>query len=323
MNQKQIKNTSSPSGTGRKIWKSFRSRLRMLAVVTICLLISLSVCLGGPACSTDKSAGSTKQKKFVAFSTDAEAYFIPRDFENFQGEFTRQIMEVCRESNIPFTWLIVADSEHKEVSTFGKKLFPFRQDADEFSLHAHFKWFIMDSDDDFTSFMIVDRRLKWLKEAKAEIEKAGLPQPRSFRYGGGDSQEKHYCIEDLIYLHDELGIRNYLFNPDRLPGVIGISRHEQKGNGVWIIDGDRELTLLDTCIYLDEDINSIITAIDQRLASADYAIIGSHDYREVVPEHLQESIEYLNAAFDTEYVTIDRIGELVRSGKIGNLSWTK
>ena len=50
-------------------------------------------------------------------------------------------------------------------------------------------------------------------------------------------------------------------------------------NNVCIIDGGRELTLLSTCIYLDEDEKAIISAINQRLKSADYAIIGSqaHD----------------------------------------------
>jgi hypothetical protein len=100
--------------------------------------------------------------------------------------------------------------------------------------------------------------------------------------------------------------------------VIGITRHEHKGNNVWTIDGGRELTLLSTCIYLDEEKEAILTAINHRLQSADYAIIGSHDYREVVPVHMTTAIEYLNANYDVEYVTIDRIGELVRKGIIRN-----
>ena len=119
-------------------------------------------------------------------------------------------------------------------------------------------------------------------------------------------------------LSDEFGIRNYLFSPDRLPGVIGITRHEHKGNNVWIIDGEREITLLSTCVLLDEDKARIVTAIDQRLKSADYAIISNHDYREVVPEHMNMAIEYLNANYNIEYVTIDRIGEMVRNGEIRN-----
>ena len=63
---------------------------------------------------------------------------------------------------------------------------------------------------------------------------------------------------------------------------------------------------------------AILTAINHRLQSADYAIIGSHDYREVVPVHMTTAIEYLNANYDVEYVTIDRIVELVRKGEIRN-----
>ena len=275
-----------------------------VALVALCTHLSLS--------------GQHNNKKYIAFSSDTEAYFTPRDFENFQGEFTPQIIEVCRKYNVPFTWLIVVDKEHIEIRTFAKKIFPVRKDMDEFSLHVHFKWFIMDSPDDFESFKIVERRMKWFEDAKAEIEKAELPMPLSFRYGGGDSNDRFYRIEDLIFLSDEFGIRNYLFSPDRLPGVIGITRHEHKGNNVWIIDGGREITLLSTCVLLDEDKQSIITAIDQRLTSADYAIISSHDYREVVPGHMNMTIEYLNANYNIEYVTISRIGEMVRNGEIRN-----
>ena len=282
-----------------------------VALVTCCTLFSF-------AGLENDGSDSIKPKKYIAFSSDTEAYFTPRDFESFQGEFTPQIVEVCREFNVPYTWLIVVDKEHIEVRTFAQKIFPVRKDIDEFSLHVHFKWFIMDSPDDFESFKIVERRMKWFKDAKAEIEKAGLPMPLSFRYGGGDSNDRFYCIEDLIFLSDEFGIRNYLFSPDRLPGVIGITRHEHKGNNVWIIDGGREITLLSTCVLLDEDKESIITAIDQRLLSADYAIISNHDYREVVPGHMNMAIEYLNAHYDIEYVTISRIGEMVRNGEIRN-----
>ena len=290
-----------------------------VALVTCCTHLSLSGQhnFESTAASTREN-DSIKPKKYIAFSSDTEAYFTPRDFENFQGEFTPQIVEVCRKFNVPFTWLIVVDKEHIEVRTFAQKIFPVRKDIDEFSLHVHFKWFIMDSPDDFESFKIVERRMKWFKDAKAEIEKAGLPMPLSFRYGGGDSNDRYYCIEDLIFLNDEFGVRNYLFSPDRLPGVIGITRHEHQGNNVWIIDGGREITLLSTCVLLDEDKQSIITAIDQRLLSADYAIISNHDYREVVPGHMNMAIEYLNANYNIEYVTISRIGEMVRNGEIRN-----
>lgn len=269
-------------------------------------------------CGCVQSRQGSKNIKYIACSADTEAYFMPRDFEHFQGEFTSQIVEVCSEFNIPFTWLIVVDQEHTEIATLAEQVYPLRKGIDEFSLHAHFKWFIMDSPDDFESFKMVDRRMNWLMEARAKIENAGLPMPKSFRYGGGDSNDTLYYIEDLIYLHDELGVKNYLFNPDRLPGVIGIGKVQHKGNNVWTIDGGREITLLSTCVYLDEELDSIITALDQSLEKKDYAIIGSHDYREVVPKHLKQSIEYLNANYKVKYVTINAIGEMVRKGKIRN-----
>ena len=288
---------------------------RFLTIVLAICYTQLSVfgCPSGEEENTVK-----KPKKYIAFSTDTEAYFMPRDFEHFQGEFTGQIIEVCDKLDVPFTWLIVVDKKHTEIHDMAKKVYPGRRDIDEFSLHVHFKWFIMDEADDFESFKIVERRMDWLRDAKAELEKAGMPMPLSYRYGGGDSNDSLYYMEDLIFLSDEFGIRNFLFSPTRLKNVIGFTRHEHKGNNVWTIDGGRELTLLSTCIYLDEDEDAILTAINHRLQSADYAIIGSHDYREVVPVHMTTAIEYLNANYDVEYVTIDRIGELVRKGIIRN-----
>jgi hypothetical protein len=176
----------------------------------------------------------------------------------------------------------------------------------------------MDDADDFKSFKIVERRMDWLRVAKAEMVKTGMPMPLTYRYGGGDSTDSLYYMEDLLFLCDEFEIRNFLFSPTRLKKVIGIHRCEHIGNNVWVIDGGREITLLSTCIYLDEDEEAILSAINQRLRSADYAIFGSHDYREVVPVHMTGVIEYLNDYYDVEYVTIDRIGELVRNGKISN-----
>ncbi len=284
-----------------------------LALAACCIHLSILGCPAG-----DEESSRTKPKKYVAFSTDAEAYFMPRDFEHFQGEFTWQITAVCDKFDLPFTWLIVVDKEHTEIRDISAKIFPDRKEVDEFSLHVHYKWFIMDDPDDFKSFKIVERRINWLREARAEIEKTGMPMPLSYRYGGGDSNDSLYYIEDLIFLSDEFGIRNFLFSPTRLKNVIGISRIEHKGNNVWTIDDGRELTLLSTCIYLDETEEAILTAIGQRLQSADYAVIGSHDYREVVPVHMSRTIEYLNANYNVEYVTIDRIGELVRNGEICN-----
>jgi len=284
-----------------------------ITIATLWAHLSLFGCIAGNEEGTD-----AKPKKYVAFSTDTEAYFMPRDFEHFQGEFTGEIIEVCDKFDVPFTWLIVVDKEHTEIHDISAKVFPDRRDIDEFSLHVHYKWFIMDDADDFKSFKIVERRMDWLRDAKVEIEKAGMPMPVSYRYGGGDSNDSLYYMEDLIFLSDEFGIRNFLFSPTRLKNVIGITRHEHKGNNVWTIDGGRDLTLLSTCVYLDEADKVVISALDKRLKSADYAIIGSHDYREVVPVHMSTVIEYLNVNYEVEYVTIDRIGELVRKGVIRN-----
>jgi len=286
-----------------------------LAIALAACYTQLSV-FGYP--SGDEENTVKKPKKYVAFSTDTEAYFMPRDFEHFQGEFTGQIIEVCEKFDIPFTWLIVVDKEHTEIKVMAEKVYPDRRDIDEFSLHVHYKWFIMDEADDFKSFKIVERRMDWLREAKSEIEKTGMPMPLTYRYGGGDSNDSLYYREDLIFLCDEFGIRNFLFSPTRLKNVIGIARHEHQRNNVWIIDGGRELTLLSTCVYLDEAEKVVISALDKQLKSADYAIIGSHDYREVVPVYMTRAIEYLNDNYNVEYVTINRIGELVRKGVIRN-----
>ena len=288
--------------------------IRTLLTITLALCMQLSV-FGR---SSDGEGRNTNPKKYIAFSSDTEAYFMPRDFEHFQGEFTGQIIEVCDIYDVPFTWLIVVDKEHNEIRDISAKVFADRRNIDEFSLHVHYKWFIMDDPDDFKSFKIIERRMNWLREAKAEIENAGMPMPLSYRYGGGDSNDSLYYREDIIFLCDEFGIRNFLFSPTRLKNVIGIARHEHQRNNVWIIDGGRELTLLSTCVYLDEAEKVVISALDKRLKSADYAIIGSHDYREMVPVHMTRSIEYLNANYNVEYVTIDRIGELVRKGVIRN-----
>lgn len=284
-----------------------------LALSLSCTYLSLS---GSPA--GQEEGTNTKPEKYVAFSTDKEAYFMPRGFEHFQGVYSKQIISVCDQYNVPFTWLVVVDKDHIEVDRVATDIFSKRRHIDEFSLHSHFKWFIMDDADDFKSFKIKERRLQWLADAKTAIDKAGLPLPKSFRYGGGDSQDSIYYIQDLITLVDEFGVRNFLFSPERLQGVIGINQYEHKGNNVWMIEGGREITLLSTCVYLDEDEKTIISSIKKRLDSANYAIIGSHDYRQDVPGHMSMAIDYLNARYDIKYVTIDQIGELVRHGKIRN-----
>lgn len=269
-----------------------------------------------PAPEAASAAG--KPKKLVAFAVDAEAFFTPRDFKAFEGEFTLDIVEICRTHNIPCTWLIVVDQEHREAARVAKEVFPGRKGIDEFSIHGHFMWFIMDRKGDFESYRKIDRRLAWLRGGRKAIEDAGLPMPRTFRYGGGDSGERRYYVEDLIFLVDELGVRNFMFTPDRLPDVIGITRHEHKGNNVWTIDGGREITLIRDCVYLDRPEDEVIKAIDQRLAKADYAVIGCHDYVKCVPSNMERTLAHLNANYDATCVTLDQIGEKVRAGTLRN-----
>ncbi len=70
-----------------------------IALVTCYTQLSVFGCPSGEEENTVK-----KPKKYIAFSTDMEAYFMPRDFEHFQGEFTGQIIEVCDKLDVPFTW---------------------------------------------------------------------------------------------------------------------------------------------------------------------------------------------------------------------------
>lgn len=287
--------------------------------LVILFLIFISTLIFGKLRVIDNDL-QVKPKKYVAFSADTEAYFTPRDFEQFQGEFTQNIIDVCEKYDVPFTWLIIVDKEHIEIKSMAEKHFPNRKKTDEFSLHSHFKWFIMDYPDDFTSFKIVDRRIEWLKNAKEEIVNAGLPMPRTFRYGGGDSQDKYYCIEDIEFLIDEFGIRNFLFSADRLREVKGIKTVNHLNNNIWDINGGRQVTLLSTCVYLDQEETIVKQSIEECLNSSDYAIIGCHDYRENVPVNLEKAIKYINNKFDVEYVTIDQIGELVRKGIVKNIN---
>lgn len=59
------------------------------AIVICCAHLSILGCPDG-----EKEGNDTKPKKYIAFSTDTEAYFMPRNFEIFQGEFTGHIVEV-------------------------------------------------------------------------------------------------------------------------------------------------------------------------------------------------------------------------------------
>lgn len=294
----------------------FENKIRLLSGLFFIIMFSL-VCFSGRSYAGNKE-DAKKTVKYVAFSADTEAYFTPRDFGQFQGEYTDDIIKVCEEFNVPFTWLIIVDKDHIEVNTMAEKHYPSRKHIDEFSLHTHFKWFIMDDPNDFESFKVLERRLQWLNDAKKAIVNAGLPMPVSFRYGGGDSQDRFYHIEDLKFLVDELGVKNFLFSADRLHDVVGIHDFKHLQNNVWKIDGGRVLTLLSTTVFLDADEQKVISSINERLQDADYAILGCHDYRENVPANLRSAIIALNKNYDVRYVTIEKLGELIRNGTIKN-----
>ena len=301
-------------------------RARALCILSVMVL--LSVCGNSAPGEVSQECGEKMSTivddhkpgtKYVAFQADTEAAFTPRDFPDFQGVFTPDIIKVCEKYDVPYTWLIIVDEDHTEVKYIADEVYPARKDIDEFSLHVHFKWFIMKRKYEHKTFKIPAERIAWLTEAKEHIDKPGLPRPRTFRYGGGDSQAKYYHIQDLIFLVDELGVRNFMFGADRLPGVVDIKEHKHKGNNVWTIDGDREITLLSTTVYLDRDTDKVIEAIDKRLENADYSIIGCHDYRKIVPGNMEAAIKHIRKNFPTvKFVTSDEIGELVRAGKIRN-----
>ncbi len=288
------------------------------SILEISLFIFISTYVFGGDNVENKAVSSYKPVKYVAFSADTEAYFTPVNFEQFQGEYTSEIIKVCELHDIPFTWLIIVDKHHVETRAMAEKHYPLRKHIDEFSLHAHFKWFIMSHSDDFESFKMPENRIQWLTDAKNAIKHAGLPKPRTFRYGGGDSQANFYHIEDIKFLIDKLGIRNFLFSEENLQNVIGIGSVTHLHNNVWEIDGKRKVTLLSTCVYLDVDEEVVIRKIYERLDSADYAVIGCHDYRKNVPVNMHKAIEAINEKYSVRYVTIDQLGKLIRKGKVKN-----
>jgi hypothetical protein len=271
-----------------------------------------------PHSANPAPAVTSKPRKFVAFSADTEAFFMPRDFKDFQGEFTRDIADVCAKNNIPFTWLIVIDKEHVETRRVAAEVFPARKGIDEFSIHGHFKWYIMDTPRDFASFKKLDRRLAWLAGGKKAAADAGLPRPRTFRYGGADSSDKQYYVEDFIFLIDELGVRNFMCTPERLQGVIGLTQCEEKGNGLYTLNGGRSVTLIRDCVYLDRPEAEVLKTVDEHLAKYDYAVIGCHDYFQCVPANLAATIAHLNAQYDVTYLTIDQLGDRIRAGTLKN-----
>lgn len=258
-------------------------------------------------------------QKYVAFQADTEAAFTSEDFGDFQGVFTPDIVQVCEKHGVPYTWLIIVDKDGTEADYIAREIYPHRKNVDEFSIHVHFKWFVMERRFEHETFRIPEKRLAFLREARKVRDELGLPHPRTFRYGGGDSQDRYYHIQDFVFLVDELGVRNFMMSADRLPDIVDITDHRHLENNVWAIDGGRELTLLSTTVYLDLDTDKVVTAVDDRLTNADYAVIGCHDYRAIVPPNMDVAIGHIREKFpNVRFVTSDEIGDLVRAGKIEN-----
>lgn len=266
-------------------------------------------------------------KKYVAFTADTEAYFCPPSFEGWQGVYTQDMVDICEAEGVPFTWLIIIDrenerGEYREIDAMAKVVYPRRKGIDEFSIHTHFEWFVLDEEGENAevrkAYRDVERRLKFLEGAKKRRDKVGLPNPVTVRYGGSISRNEYYLIEDFKYLYDELGVRNWCFGKD--PSTIrGITECEEIGNGVWRIDGGREITIIRSRGGWMQDARADMLAdIDSNMEKLDYLIVGCHDYVKAVPDNLQAAIEHIRGKYDVEFVTIGRIGELIRAGEVDN-----
>ncbi len=260
--------------------------------------------------------------KYVAFTADTEAYFCPPSFESWQGVFTMDIVRVCQEKGVPFTWLVICDRERdprefREIDAMMKTVWPARKDVDEFGIHVHLKWFINDSPDDDESFKLPERRLAFMKAALARRGELGMAAPASFRYGGGDMQAKFYRVEDLELLHSS-GVRNFLF-PHELSDFQGLEDIEHCGNGVW-----RARDMTDITVFrgprssMELDTSEMIARMDAGLAESDYITVSCHDYTAAVPGNLAAAVDHLRDACECEIVTVSRIGELIRSGEVNN-----
>jgi len=274
-------------------------------------------------------------KKYIALTADTEAYFCPPEFEGWQGVFTTDIVRACEETGVPFTWLVICDRESRggqprefrEIDAVAKTLLGARGtrgEVDEFGLHVHFRYFINDTPDDDESWRDASRRVAFVKAARLRREQMGIPAPVSFRYGGGDMQARLYLAEEFELMH-AWGVRNWLlpggagghelaefqgFSPDEI---------EHAGNNVWSVRGMEGVTVFRGArSSMELETAEMIRRIDDGLERSDYVVVSCHDYTAAVPANLAAAVGHARERYDCEFVTVGRIGELIRAGELRN-----
>jgi hypothetical protein len=272
-----------------------------------------------------KKPPSPPAKKYIAFTCDTEAYFCPPSFESWQGVFTMDMVRACEKENIPFTWLVICDRERdprefREIDAMMKTVWPLRKGIDDFGIHTHFNYFINDIPGDEV-WKIPERRIAFLKAALARRQEVKMPAPVSFRYGGGDMRVGFYLIEDIRLLHSA-GVRNYLLPlAHDLSDIKGLEESQMKhrGNNVWQVEDMEDITLFrGPRSSLERPTNQLLQQIDDGLTKADYITVTCHDYTAIVSSNISAAVRHARSKYDCEFVTIARIGELIRAGKIKN-----
>lgn len=262
-------------------------------------------------------------KKYMALTADTEAYFCPPAFEHWQGVFTMEMVRACEELGVPFTWLVICDRERyprefREIDAVSKTVMPVRGE-DEFGIHVHLRYFINDTPEDDESWREPARRLAFMRAARERREEKGLPAPVSFRYGGGDMQAKFYLADDFEFLH-AYGVRNWLF-PHELTDVQGLEPEdvEHCGNNVWRVSGMEGVTLYrGPRSSMEMETAEMLRRIDDGLERSDYITVSCHDYTAAVPANISAAVRHARDRYDCEFVTVGRIGELIRSGDVRN-----
>jgi len=296
------------------------SDIMQTAAVGLCAAVFLTGCRRSEE-ETIVQEPEASVRKYVAFCCDLESpYTEAVGFGPSKGIFSRDMLKVLANyPGVPYTWMILRDKDALVINYYAKEIHPVRKDIDEPALHVHYKWYIQDRPTDMTSWKIEARRKAWVRGALEQYKRLELPLPRTFRPGGGDSQENLWYLSDFEVLYDEVGIRNYLMGPRVFTAIEGSTGHQALGKGMWRIDGGRTLTVLRTSVSLEREENQMYEALDERLSAASYALITCHDYNPVVPGNLEKMILYIRKTHPgVKFVTISTIADLIRDGKIAN-----
>jgi len=303
----------------------FRKATSFLPLVLLLTLAFINTIRTPLTAGELKKTTSPQAKKYIAFTSDTEAYFCPPSFTSWQGIFTMDIVRVCEKENIPFTWLVICDRERKprefrEIDAMMKTVWPLRKGIDDFGIHTHFNYFINDKPGDDV-WKIPARRIEFLHAALAHRKEVKMPAPVSFRYGGGDMREKFYLDCDLRILHSA-GVRNFLLpHAHSLYDFQGLAQSQihHKGNNVWKVEDMEDITIFrGPGSSLELPTGKLLQQIDDGLAKADYITVTCHDYTAIVPSNLAAAVQHARSKYNCEFVTIARIGELIRAGKLKN-----